>query len=304
MRPANPAAEPPLRASRARPDSVYNGIMYRTIVATKTLNAQLANPDWVVFDCRFNIADKQAGLRAYKEGHIPGARYVSLDDDLSSPATDSSGRHPLPDPRVIGDKLAAWGLNHSSQAVVYDQSIGSIAVRMWWVLRWLGHRAVAVLDGGIDKWADEELPMDGAPVHPERGDFEGRPDDDAWVSTADVESLRLDPEAVVIDARSAARFSGEQEEVDRIGGHIPGSVNHPLTRNIGDDGCFLPAEELRALYEPLRKPATIHSCGSGVTASHNMLAMEIAGLKDSKLYVGSWSEWIRSPHRPVATGED
>ena len=278
--------------------------MYQTIVSTEMLAEQINNPDWVVFDCRFDIADPKAGHEAYLKEHIPTARYVSLDDDLSSPPTGNSGRHPLPDVNTIVGKLAAWGLNRDSQAVVYDQSTGSIAVRMWWTLRWLGHKAVAVLDGGFDKWLRERLPMEAAVGEHKQGNFEGRPDDTMWVSTADVEASLADADTSLIDARARNRFSGEQESVDKTGGHIPGAVNHPLTDNLDENGCFLSAGELRAQYEDLRKPVTIHSCGSGVTACHNILAMEIAGMENSKLYVGSWSEWIRSPQRPIAKGEN
>ncbi len=277
--------------------------MYKTIVSAKTLATQIDNPDWVVFDCRFEIGDPQAGRRAYLEEHIPAARYVSLDADLSSPPTGSSGRHPLPDVDAIADKLAARGLSDRSQAVVYDDANGSIAARMWWTLRWLGHPAVAVLDGGFSAWLRGGLPTEQEASECERGNFKARANDNMWVSTADVEKSLADADTVLIDARARARFAGEQESVDKKGGHIPGSVSHPLTANLDNKGCFLSAEELRARHEPLHKATTIHTCGSGVTACHNILAMEIAGIGDSKLYVGSWSEWIRSSQRPTATGE-
>lgn len=283
---------------------MYNISMYQTIVSTKTLAAQLDNPDWIVFDCRFEIGNLEAGRQVYLEEHIPTARYVSLDTDLSSPPTDSSGRHPLPDVDTIADRLAGWGLSDRSQAVVYDDANGSIAARMWWTLRWLGHPAAAVLDGGFSAWLRDGLPTEKEVSECERGNFKARANDNMWVSTADVEKSLADTDTVLIDARARVRFTGEQESVDKKGGHIPGSVSYPLTGNLDKHGYFLSAEELRAQHEPLRKATTIHTCGSGVTACHNMLAMEIAGISDSKLYIGSWSEWIRSSQRPIATGED
>ena len=276
--------------------------MYQTIVSTQTLATQINDPDWVIFDCRFELSKPQEGKRLYEKEHICLARYASLDDDLSSKPTASSGRHPLPHPEEISHKLKRWGVSQSSQVVIYDQSTGSLAARMWWLLRWLGHSAVAVLDGGLNKWISEGLPTDNVIPEPVEGDFKGSPDDSMWVPTDYVESLCDDPSAAIIDARSRERFSGEQEPVDSIGGHIQGAINHPLTDNLDEQGCFLSPGQLRSQLEPLQKTQTIHSCGSGVTACHNILAMEIAGLSGSKLYVGSWSEWICSPQRPIVAG--
>lgn len=278
--------------------------MYSTIVSVKELFAQLDNPKWIIFDCRFNVSQPQWGQEQYSAGHIPGAFYCDLDRDLSSPPTPDSGRHPLPKPETLGLKLASWGVSHDSQVVVYDEAAGSVAARMWWVLRWLGHISVAVLDGGLSKWNEAGYPLSAE--LPERrvgGNFEPHPDNDLWVSTAEVERIGDDGQTILIDARSKSRFCGAEEQVDAVGGHIPGAMSHPLTNNIGSDGCFLSPQQLHDDYAPLYRERIIHYCGSGVTACHNLLAMEISGLGLQQLYVGSWSEWIRSKNRPIATGD-
>lgn len=277
--------------------------MYQTIVSTQTLVAQLNDPDWVILDCRFDIMDTKKGLKAFQKEHIPSAQYISLNDDMASPATATSGRHPLPNPKTLSDKLASYGVSHSSQIIVYDDANNAIAARLWWLLRWLGHSSVAVLDGGLKKWCAEGSPLTDVVEQPPRGDFKGTPDDNMWLATEQIESLLNHSDATIIDARAEERFSGEEETVDSIGGHIPGAINNPLTDNLDSQDCFLPPEVLHEQFKALKKPYTVHSCGSGVTACHNLLAMEIAGLNGSKLYVGSWSEWIRSPDRPIETGE-
>ena len=281
--------------------------MSNTVVSTELLATQLDNPDWVVIDCRFTLTDTDAGRRAYAAGHIPGARYAHLDNDLSSPVTPDSGRHPLPDPSALCHRLGAWGITPASQVVVYDDSFGSMAVRLWWLLRGLGHAHVALLDGGLPKWAREKhpltetLPAIVAQTYP-------CPARAAWgVDTATVDAIRHSPMHRLVDARPEQRFSGEREPLDSVAGHIPGAVNWVFEENLDMDGTYLAADELRASYALLLNGVApenvIHTCGSGVTACHNILAMEIAGLSGSQLYPGSWSEWIRDPHRPVATGE-
>ena len=278
---------------------------YQTIISTAILAEQLDNPNWVVFDCRFSLNNPEQGRQQYLESHISGACYADLNQDLSSPQTADSGRHPLPKASDLESKLRQWGVNQNSQIIIYDDMSNSLAGRMWWLIRWLGHRDVAVLDGGFRKWCVENRAVQkGLETEPVVGSFKADPNDDMWVSTEAVQAGLGDSERVIIDARAFERYSGEGETVDPEGGHIPTSVNQPLTQNLDDQGCFLPAEELREMFAPLQKPVTIHSCGSGVTACHNMLAMEIAGLTDSRLYVGSWSEWIRSAQRPRATGSD
>ncbi len=276
-----------------------------TLVSSDELLRYLGNPAWVIFDCRFVLSDPDAGRQRHLRGHVPGARYVDLNKDMSSPATPTSGRHPLPDADELIAKLRAWGVNADSQIVVYDDVAGSIAGRMWWLLRYLGHNGVAVLDGGFGKWENEKKPLEQGKTAPAAaGNFSGKAHDAMWVETAELELIRECDDTVIIDARAPERYSGEKEGVDSEGGHIPGSINHPLQTNLDRNGCFRPADELRETYTALHKPCTIHSCGSGVTACHNLLAMEIAGLPGSRLYVGSWSEWIRSPQRPRATGKE
>jgi len=278
--------------------------MYSNIVSTKELFEQRTNPKWIVFDCRFNVTRPHWGAEQYRSGHIPGAFYCNLDNDLSSPPTPNSGRHPLPNPQDLATKLAAWGVSNDSQVVVYDESVGAVAARMWWELRWLGHTSVAVLDGGLVQWNEAGYPLTTElPKVKAKGNFQPHPNNDLWVSVAEVERIREDDQTVLIDARSRVRFSGEQEQVDAVGGHIPGALNRPLTDNIDDNGCFLPPAQLRNYYQPLCGERTIHYCGSGVTACHNLLAMELAGLGLQQLYVGSWSEWIRSADRPIAKGD-
>ncbi|HCB14647.1 MAG TPA: sulfurtransferase [Gammaproteobacteria bacterium] len=277
---------------------------YSALIDANTLHVHLADPQWVVVDCRFSLMDTEAGRRAYQKNHIPGARYAHLDEDLSSPITPMTGRHPLPDPARLAQRLSAWGIGDKVQVVAYDDAGGMLAARLWWLLRWLGHQAVAVLDGGFPVWQRAGLPLTtGLPlIQPVA--FLGGPDDRLWVATEQV--MVLSPDALIIDARSAVRYRGEMEPIDPVAGHIPGSVNLPAEDNLASDGCFLPFTKLRTRFaNALGKyppAAAVHSCGSGVTACHNLLAMEAAGLSGSRLYAGSWSEWIRDPDRPIAMG--
>ncbi len=279
---------------------------FTTLVSTEQLAQHLDDPNWIVFDCRFTLTDQEAGRRAYQHGHIPGARYAHLDEDLCSPITPTSGRHPLPDPQVLAEKLGRWGVDDTRQVVVYDDSFGSMAVRLWWLLRWLGHDAVALLDGGLPRWMRQKHPVsaDLPQINPTR--FIPRPQDAMWADAAEVEQARQDPDRLVIDARPEERFKGEREMLDKVAGHIPGSINWTFEENIDFDGTYLPAEELHetylALLHDIPPQQVVHVCGSGVTACHNILAMEIAGLPSGKLYPGSWSEWITDPSRPIAVG--
>ena len=281
--------------------------MHTTLVSTQQLAAELNNPEWVVFDCRFTLTDPFAGRRAYDTHHITGARYVHLEEDLSSPITSRSGRHPLPDAQVLCDKLGHWGVGSQTQVVVYDDSYGSMAVRLWWLLRWLGHEHVALLDGGLPKWMKEKHTVsDALPVITPKI-FPCSPRPAMLVDAATVESIRCSPSHRLIDARPEQRFTGEREPLDAVAGHIPGAVNWVYEENIDFDGTYLPADELRENYSRVLNGVApenvVHTCGSGVTASHNILAMEIAGLSGSRLYPGSWSEWITDPTRPIATGD-
>ena len=280
---------------------------YTTLVSTQELAAQLGNPNWIVLDCRFTLTDPNGGRMAYEDGHIPGARYVHLDDDMASPG-GSGGRHPLPDPKTLSAKLCRLGVGINRQVVVYDDSFGSMAVRMWWLLRWLGHPDVALLDGGFPKWQREKRPIaKEAPIDLHTASCPSLPERSMWVNATEVETALKDQNLRLIDARPDRRFTGDYEPLDPVAGHVPGAINWPFEENLDFDGTFLAPEALRENYQALLKGVAphqvIHMCGSGVTACHNILAMEVAGLSGSRLYPGSWSEWITDPKRPVATGE-
>ncbi len=280
---------------------------YTTLVSADELARHLQDPDWIIFDCRFALSDTSLGHNAYLQSHIPGARYVHLDDDMSSAVTPKTGRHPLPDPQVLAQKLSAWGVDASKQVVVYDDSFGSMAVKMWWLLRWLGHNNVALLDGNWPLWVKKKLPVTAELPQITPAKFVVNVQYDMVAHVNEVNEARQEACRLIIDARPEQRFTGEREALDKVAGHIPGAVNWVFEENLDFDGTYLPAEELKEAYTNLLhgvKPHNvIHSCGSGVTACHNMLAMEVAGLSSGKLYAGSWSEWITDPSRPVATGE-
>ncbi len=279
---------------------------FSTIVSPDELSAHLDDPAWIVCDCRHDLADTGSGRRAYAQSHIPGARFVHLDEDLSGPMTGKNGRHPLPDPEVFCKRLAALGATEDTQVVAYDASGGCYASRLWWMLRWIGHARAAVLDGGWDGWVKAGRPVNANPPAIKPGYLSARLQPRLAVDAAYVAS-RLDrPEVCVFDARSAERFRGENETLDPVGGHIPGAVNRFYKRNLDTGGRFKSAAELREEYTDLldahAPKDVVHQCGSGVTACHNLLAMEIAGLSGSRLYPGSWSEWCADPARPVAKG--
>lgn len=260
----------------------------------------------LVFDCRFDLAAPQAGEAAYAAGHVPGALYMHLDRDLSGATTGTNGRHPLPDRADLVAKLAGSGLNEGQQVVAYDAQGGMYAARLWWLLRWLGHDSVALLDGGLQAWeaAGKPLETEAQPRSP--GNFKaGAP----LAVTVDVQAVERNLTArdhVLIDARAADRYRGENETLDRVGGHIPGALNHHFKDNLTAEGRFKTAHELRDAFSALvggtAPDRVVLQCGSGVTACHNALAMEIAGLHGAALYAGSWSEWSANPSRPVATG--
>lgn len=279
---------------------------YTTLVDTATLAAHLDDPQWIVLDCRFVLSNPDAGRRAYEAGHIPGARYAHLNDDLSAPLSARGGRHPLPDANRLAQTLGAWGIDDTKQVVAYDDSAGAIAARLWWLLRWLGHGAVAVLDGDWRAWTRERRPQTTVAPPIASTTFVPRPDPRALVDAGALLRSMPTGATVLIDARSEERFRGDIEPFDKVPGHVPGAVNLPFEDNLQPNGRFLAPAELRAQYDGLLQGhgpgAVVHMCGSGVTACHNLLAMEHAGLAGSRLYVGSWSEWITDPTRPIATG--
>lgn len=279
---------------------------YTTLVDTETLAWNL-NSRWCLFDCRFVLAEPAAGERAYGEGHIPGAQYLHLERDLTGPVTPATGRHPLPKPDVLAEKLAKAGVNAGTQVVAYDDAAGAFAARLWWLLRWLGHPQVAVLDGGLEKWIKEGRPVTGKPpTSVPKGDFEVRADDSLWLSSAAVLERVRTHAGCLLDARAPSRFRGEAEPIDPVAGHVPGAVNLPYMGNVSENGCLKTPEVLRerlgAVLAGVPPSEAVCMCGSGVTACHNLLAMEVAGLRGARLYAGSWSEWIRDPDRPVIRG--
>jgi thiosulfate/3-mercaptopyruvate sulfurtransferase len=284
---------------------------FTTLISAAMLRDLVGKPEIAIIDCRFDLMNPDGGRRAYLEGHIPGARYADLNKDLSAPITATSGRHPLPTPSDFAGTLVRLGVGRATQVVAYDDSGGAFAARLWWMLRWVGHPATAVLDGGIKAWVSEggtllsgeENPSPAAKVGPH---VSAQADAAAVIGTADLEQRLADPAFLLIDARAGERFAGTVEPIDTVGGHIKGAVNHPFSANLGTDGRFLPAQVLRQAWERRlagRSPTQVAAmCGSGVTACHNLLSLEVAGLRGAKLYAGSWSEWIRDPRRPIAQG--
>ena len=278
-----------------------------TLVDVATLRAHVDDPSWRVFDCRFSLADPRAGRKAYLEGHIPGALYADIDEHLSGPRVPGvTGRHPLPDRAAWIAQVEAWGVSPDVQVVVYDDSGGAFAARLWWMLRWIGHAAVAVLDGGWRAWVDAGFPVTAVPPPPpvpSRTDYAQRAPLTRLV-TAD----QIDGRAqIVLDARDRARFRGEIEPIDPIAGHIPGARSAPSNENLDERGLFKPKEELRRRFQALFGDAAgkdvVCYCGSGITAAHNILALRHAGFDEPALYAGSWSEWINDPSRGIATGD-
>lgn len=261
----------------------------------------------LVLDCEFELGAPEKGPAAYAAGHVPGARYAHLDNDLAGPPDGTNGRHPLPDRQTLAAWLRAQGLRAGQQVVACDSNGGAWAARAWWLLRWLGHAQVAVLDGGKQAWVAAELPLEsGTPGPVTEGDFEaGEPLVPAPVDAAAVLANIGSGAARMIDARDPARFRGDPNPIDPVAGHVPGARNRFFRDNLAPDGRFRPASELAGEFTALLdgRPGVL-SCGSGVTACHNALAMAIAGLPAARLYPGSWSEWISDPARPVATGED
>jgi thiosulfate/3-mercaptopyruvate sulfurtransferase len=249
--------------------------------------------------------DPEKGRRAYAEGHIPGAYFLHVDDDLAGAKTGKNGRHPLPDLADFAARMNERGITPRTQVVAYDDMSGNFAVRLWWMLRWLGHDHVALLDGGLPAWVKEGLPLDRDVPAPREGAFVPRPQLGATVDTPFVERFREDPAIRLVDARNAERFAGLQEPIDPVAGHIPGAMNRFWQKNLTPDGRFKPADALRREYDAMLAGAspsqTVHMCGSGVTACHNIFAMELAGLPGGRLYPGSWSEWCSDASRPMST---
>ncbi|MCW5633108.1 MAG: sulfurtransferase [Rubrivivax sp.] len=279
-----------------------------TLISAEALRRRLAEPaDLVLLDCGFDLADTGAGERTYAQGHLPGARYAHLDRDLSGAKTGRNGRHPLPERGAFAACVGRWGIGPTTQVVAYDAQGGVYAARAWWLLRWLGHDAVAVLDGGTAAWREA-----GGAMEARVPEVTIRPPYPAPAASAmpafDAERLWTAlgrDEVVLVDARVAERFRGEVEPLDPVAGRIPGAVNRFHKENLQADGRFKAPAVLRAEFERLGANGSrpvVHQCGSGVTACHNLLAMAHAGLPGAVLYPGSWSEWCADPARPVARG--
>lgn len=282
---------------------------YTTLIEPLELDALIrSSRDVAIIDCRHDLARPQWGAEAYAEGHIPGAQFAHLDRELSDPVTPASGRHPLPAPDRLAATLGRWGIDRETQVVAYDQANGALAARLWWLLRFHGHARVAVLNGGLAAWRSAGLPVTRTTTTRPARRFAAEPRL-GWVAAtpelAESVARGLDHGGtVLVDARAADRFAGRNETLDPVAGHVPGARNHPFTRNLDAEGRFLAPDELsRRWRETLAgspPERVVAMCGSGVTACHDLLAMEIAGLPGARLYAGSWSEWIRDPARPVA----
>lgn len=274
------------------------------LISAADLQELLARrPDTVLLDCSFDLADTTAGERAYAEGHLPGAHYAHLDRDLSAAKTGRNGRHPLRDRESYAAWIGSVGITPTTPVVAYDRQGSMFAVRAWWVLRWLGHDEVAVLDGGLPAWqaAGGALTTETPAKRP------AAPYPDLPPAMPRIDAAQLQQrlrEVLILDARAPERYRGDVEPLDAVAGHIPGAVNRFFKDNLQPDGRFKPAEELKREFDALvtDERQVVHSCGSGVTACHNLLAMEVAGFGRSRLYAGSWSEWCSDPSRPVVQG--
>lgn len=276
---------------------------YTTLITATKLQENLDNPDWVIIDCRFSLADTNAGSFAYRHGHIPNARYAHINKDLSSAVKDTGGRHPLPDFNLLTKKMGAWGISNNSQVIVYDDAGGAFAGRLWWLLRYLGHDQCAVLSGGYTHWKKLKLPVTTRLPSIKPRIFRPYLNTTLWLGALQVQNALAQKSICLIDARTPERYRGEHEPIDPIAGHIPYAINRPMQANLNAEGLFLPPELLLRQFKQLIGSTApnhvVHYCGSGITACHNLLAMEHAGLTGSRLYAGSWSEWIKNKNRTV-----
>ncbi len=272
-----------------------------TMISAESVRDMQGDPRLRVLDCRYSLADEEAGLRAFREGHLPGAQYVDLGLDMSAEVIPGqTGRHPLPEREAFADCLSHLGVANDSVIVAYDDGAGAFAARLWWMVRWLGHDEVYVMDGGFARWQSLGLPTTDESFTPDITDFEVNKSLARMVSVNSVQSAGL-----LLDARDEARYRGEQEPIDPVAGHIPGAVCAPFSQNVSADGCMRSVDELSERFSALGVAAdadVVCYCGSGVTAAHNVLAIVHAGLPEPALYPGSWSEWITDPNRPVETG--
>jgi thiosulfate/3-mercaptopyruvate sulfurtransferase len=282
---------------------------FTTLIETNEVAAHLDDPNWAIIDCRYFLNHPELGRKQYLDAHIPGAVYADLHDDLSGPATkEAAGRHPLPDAATFAATLSSWGIDDKVQVVAYDGAGGMVAGRLWWMLNWLGHEQVAVLNGDYRAWFHEGRPsVSGEESRPPRI-FTARVHPERFVTAEQVMASLNNPTMKLLDARARDRFRGENETLDPKAGHIPGAKSAPYTENLDAHGRFLPPQELAARFQNLLGETAgddaVLYCGSGVTAAHNALAMAIAGVGTPRIYSGSWSDWITDPTRPIATGDE
>ncbi len=280
--------------------------IFSHLISVEALKSLLAEGECRLVDCRHDLLQPEKGRAQYLEGHIPGAIHVDMDTDLAADVTPDSGRHPLPDPECFAQKLERWGIGNATQVVAYDYGSGGLAARLWWMLRWLGHERVAVLDGGLAAWAAAGEPLATAsPCYP-AATFDPQPRADLVVTTEEIARALVNQQAIVIlDARDEARFAGRTEPIDSVAGHIPGATNLPFSRSLDPGGFWRDPAELETMWAEIEDGTSIRPivmCGSGVTACHLALSAAVAGRPEPRLYAGSWSEWIRDPGRPVVTG--
>ena len=284
-------------------------MLHTTLISVQQLAQHIDDPTWVILDCRHDLLDPAFGLRTFAAGHLPNAQYANVDADLSDKSPGSNGefrgRHPLPERDAFIETLRRWGVNRDAQVVAYDAHGGMFAARLWWMLRWVGHEAVTVLDGSLPAWQASNLPLTAETMSRPRGNIELKTPLVGTVTADEVLANLTSQQRLVVDARAQDRFRGENETIDPVGGHIPGAKNRFFKNNLDAEGCFKSPAQLRAEFGDLiRDPkSAIMQCGSGVTACHNLLALEVAGMPGALLYPGSWSEWCANPARPVAKGE-
>ncbi len=281
----------------------------RQLIQAQELLPRLDDPNWRIVDCRFDLSDTTAGRRSYEAGHIPGAVFADLNEDLASKPSSSTGRHPLPNVETIVARMRRLGIDNNSEVVVYDGGNGAMAARAWWIFRWLGHDKVRLVDGGFSAWAAAGLPLSCATVAVQETHFVPKLRSDLVITTAEVQELMNTGDApVLIDARDAVRFAGEEERIDAVGGHIPGARNVPLRESLDNNGNWRSQVELQDLWKRHlgddRALEWVVMCGSGVTACHLVLSAVDAGVAEPRLYVGSWSEWITDNNRPIGLGFD
>ncbi|MDW3096159.1 MAG: sulfurtransferase [Gammaproteobacteria bacterium] len=276
---------------------------YKTIISADELKSIIDQDNVRVFDCRFSLKDPQGGLKSYQSGHLPSAQFADMDTQLSSAMTETSGRHPLPDAGVFQAQLKAWGINNDTQVIAYDDISGAFAARLWWMMRWMGHDKVAVLDGGMQQWTQQGLPLSKDDVEFPEGGFSGSAKMDWLVDIQTVITKLAANKVTLIDARAADRFTGKDKNTDPVPGHVPGANNLPFAGNLTKEGLFETPDIINQRFANIiqDQPLTnvVNMCGSGVTACHNLLALAVAGAPPTKIFIGSWSQWIRDPSRPV-----